>query len=230
MAEKEKGCDTSINNSECSDDKNNSNDTSMSINSSEDSSDDSSSINSSDSSKDSDYSTDKFLSNSNRNNINNIIIKESINSAQAACNIINILDAEDQVAQKKAEYPVWGGSRPGRAPNKDRNFHNAFLKLKKDYFSGNNSTYNEDDFAVRFRVSRNVFNRVYNKLMGIDPFIQKFDATGKKGIHPLVKLCACFRIMAYGDSFDREDENFRLSRSSLQSIFNDFCNLILTSF
>jgi hypothetical protein len=42
--------------------------------------------------------------------------------------------------------------------------------------------------------------------MGRDPFIQKQDVTGKMGVHPLVKLVACLRYIAYGDAYDR-DEN-----------------------
>lgn len=66
--------------------------------------------------------------------------------------------------------------------------------------------------------------------MGVNPFIQKWDATGKKGIHPLVKLVSCFRIIAYGDSYDREDENLRLSKTSLRNIYRSFCKLILIHF
>ena len=39
---------------------------------------------------------------------------------------------------------VWGGSLPGKAPNKNRDFMGAHAKLVEHYFSGTESLYNED--------------------------------------------------------------------------------------
>lgn len=101
----------------------------------------------------------------------------------------------------------WGGARKGKAPNKERDFALAYSQLVKDYFNGRDSVYNEVDFERRFRMSRALFNVIHDRLMGKEPFVQKYDATGKLGIRPLVKLVACLRFLAYGDSYDREDEN-----------------------
>jgi Plant transposon protein len=117
-----------------------------------------------------------------------------------------------------------------RSPNKERDFAFAFEKLTKDYFSGPDSVYDEVDFTRRFRVSRAIFNRIHGKLFGKDPFIQKQDFLGNLGIHPLVKLVACFRYIAYGDAFDREDENLRLSQTSLKMLVPSFCKLIIQEF
>lgn len=62
---------------------------------------------------------------------------------------------------------------------------------------------------------RDMFNAIHDRLMGKEPFAQKFDATGKMGIRPLVKLVACPRHIACGDACDREDENMRLAQSTL---------------
>jgi Plant transposon protein len=121
-------------------------------------------------------------------------------------------------------------ARGPRAPNKSRDFKGAHEQLTKDYFNGTESIYNERDFERRFRVPRSVFNVVHNRLMGVDPFIHKTDCFGNKGIYPLVKLVASFRFLAYGDSYDREDENLRIAESTLNAIVRQFCNLLVTSF
>ena len=44
----------------------------------------------------------------------------------------------------------WGGSQPGKSPNKDRDFAGAHEQLTKDYFSGQNSVYDDQDFNHHF--------------------------------------------------------------------------------
>lgn len=189
-----------------------------------------SSSNNSTSDSEDDNSEDESLNDTNRTNLNNFITKACINESETACNLIHSLMKENELIALQQNVPKWGGSRPGRSANKDRDFDFAYTKLKKDYFSGHQSTYDERNFETRFRVSRRVFNTVYNKLYGLDPFIHKVDALGKKGIHPLVRLTSCFRLIAYGDSCDREDENMRLSRSSMNDALKSFCNLIIEQF
>ena len=134
-------------------------------------------------------------------------MQTAINESELICNRWIIIENEC-IKALNDDTPTWGGSRPGKSANKARNFEAAYEKLIKEYFSGEDSIYHENDFKTRFRVSRKVFNLVYNNVIGIDPFIQKYDAKKKKGINPLVRLAACFRALAYGNSFDREDENF----------------------
>jgi hypothetical protein len=43
-----------------------------------------------------------------------------------------------------------GGSMPGKATNKNRDFEDAYQRLIRDYFSGINSVYDEVDFEQRF--------------------------------------------------------------------------------
>lgn len=68
---------------------------------------------------------------------------------------------------------------------------------------------------------------VHDKLLGIDPFVHKRDCFGNWGMYPLVKVVACFRFLAYGDSYDREDENLRLVESTLNGIGRSFCKLMI---
>ena len=97
-------------------------------------------------------------------------------------------------------------TRKGKSPNKDRDFVLANQLVIKHYFNGRDSIYDEKDFERRFRCPRSVYNRVHDALMGQDPFVHKKDCTGKMGVHPLVKLIACFGHIAHGDALDGEDE------------------------
>lgn len=130
--------------------------------------------------------------------------------------------SSDEEGVKKRSYD--------KRPNKSRDFLAAHQQTIKFYFSGRDSVYSEADFERRFRMPRLVFNRIHDELMGVDPFTQKKDATNKLGISPLVKLVACCRHIAYGDAYDRDDENLQLSESVLASVTKDFCKLIIEKF
>ena len=66
--------------------------------------------------------------------------------------------------------PQWGGSRPGRAPNKACNFAAATAKLQNDDFNGENSVYSEADSERQFCMPRSVYEDVEAIILGNDPF------------------------------------------------------------
>ena len=73
--------------------------------------------------------------------------------AAAATSVLNIMGAvaaraieEDEEMSDVEGTPVWGGSSPGKAPNKSRDFSGAHKKVIEQYFSGEASIYNEVDF------------------------------------------------------------------------------------
>jgi Plant transposon protein len=117
-----------------------------------------------------------------------------------------------------------------KTPNKQRDFKAANDLLVAHYFSGRESLYNEADFERRFRMPRSVFQRIHDASMGTDPFIHKEDATKKLGLYPLVKLVACLRHLAYGDAYDREDENLQISETALAQLTKQFCRLVVERF
>jgi hypothetical protein len=119
---------------------------------------------------------------------------------------------------------------PGKAPNKDRDFREAYDRVVKDYFSGVDSIYNESDFERRFRVTRSIFKRIYDKILNFGLFSHHCDALGKHGIYPLVRTVACFRFLAYGDTFDRNDEYLHISETSTANLVKQFCQLIVQHF
>jgi len=89
------------------------------------------------------------------------------------------------------------------------------------------SVYSEDHFERRFGVPRKVFEKVKEHIMGESFFVQREDCTGKKGIHPLVQLVSCFRILSYGDCSDRSDEYLQISETVACESFKEFCRLVV---
>ena len=132
--------------------------------------------------------------------------------------------SEEEAAPKR------GGSKKGRAPNKNRDFVGAYHKVVIMYFNGRQSTYDERDFERRFRCPRSVWNRIHDDFMGQDPFVHKKDATGRWGIYPLVKLVGCFRYIAYGDAFDRDDENLQIGESTLEQYCKQWSKMMVAQY
>jgi len=99
------------------------------------------------------------------------------------------------------------GSVPGRRPNKHRDFRSGLRAIVRDYFGldGSPPVHDEADFERRFRVPRSVFLRIYHAVRG-RPFVaQRNNATGRPQAHPLQKVVAAFRVIAYGEAPDRTD-------------------------
>jgi hypothetical protein len=119
-----------------------------------------------------------------------------------------------------------GGSRVGRRPNIERGFDEAVNRLNDDYFEPI-PKYNDRLFARRFRMPRAVFDRIYTTISTRPEFVHKIDALGKKGIHPLQRVLAALRLLAYGTAADAVDEFVRISESSaldsLRSIASATC-------
>ena len=130
----------------------------------------------------------------------------------------------------KTEEPGPGGSRLGRKPNAERDFEDGYERIYKDYFA-ENSVYCPRLFRRRFRMRRELFLRIFEGVREQDSwFEQKIDALGKKGLHPLQKVVAAFRILAYGSSYDMVDEYVRISESSASDCLDHFCSAVDAKF
>ena len=132
---------------------------------------------------------------------------------------------EEVLTSSDEEEGQHGGSKVGRAPNKKRDFTPACQRVVNNYFNGPQSVYDDKDFECRFRMSRRIFNQIYDAVMGTDPFVQKKDCLGKLGIHPLVKL-----HIAYGDAYDCEDENLCIGEATLPPMVKRYCKIIKEEF
>jgi len=116
----------------------------------------------------------------------------SINdSAYSNTNLVATTTASATVAIADEMDGQWGGSQPGRAANLPRDFQGASRRLRRQYFSGADSIYNESHFERRFRMPRSVFDFLWNRIKGIPPFVQTENSVTKKpGIDPLVRFVA----------------------------------------
>jgi len=118
-------------------------------------------------------------------------------------------------AKRIARRWLYRGSTAGRRGIKRRDFAAGVHAILRDYFGvgGELPIYDDRDFATRFSVPRAVFRRIYLAVKD-EPFVQqRINATGKLQAHPLQKVAAAFRVIAYGEAADQADEYVRLSRT-----------------
>ncbi|XP_038713417.1 putative nuclease HARBI1 [Tripterygium wilfordii] len=122
-----------------------------------------------------------------------------------------------------------GGSTPGRVFI-DRNRKEGHEKLVRDYFSAN-PTYNEKIFRRRYRMSRDLFNRIHEGVVSYDNyFIQSRDTVNKVGLSSLQKVTAALRMMAYGVSADMIDENLQIAESTANEAMKKFVEAVIVVF
>jgi len=153
------------------------------------------------------------------------------NNSAAGALAVMIIKLEDKEEDNEEKLP-WGGLRPGRAPNKERNFETVLQTLKAHYFSGVDSLYNEDDFERHFRMKQHFFNKLYKRIHGCDPFIQK--RLHRKKWHsstvPIRGMFACLHHFAYGNACDCQDEYLQLSKLALSDSVKAFASLVTENF
>jgi hypothetical protein len=151
----------------------------------------------------------------------------------AVAAVLHVMATEDDSEEDEDDEnirPPWGGSAPGRRPNKNRDFAGADLLIRQHYFSGDASTYDEKDFERRFVLSRVLFCRIFEALKDLPDFRQKKDALGRKGITPLCRVTACLRVLAYGDPSDRIDEYVQMSESAIAQSLKKFTSKVIELF
>lgn len=126
----------------------------------------------------------------------------------------------------------WGGSVKGKAANIQRDFDATYKRLVSQYFNGDDSLYTTSMFRRRFRVSPSIFQRVYHQLHGKGVFKAEGtkDALGRECIHPLVRMTAVFRMLAYGTAADSQDENLQISETVAANALRSFCQLLILEF
>jgi hypothetical protein len=132
---------------------------------------------------------------------------------------------QKEIERRMLFYRFPGGSKKGRKIIM-RDFDAAFQTLMRHYFV-ENSLYPVKLFSRRFRVSKEIFERVYHACLKHPVFRHEKNAAGRRGIHPLVKTTACFRHIAYGTSADQLDECFQISESTFLESRLAFCDVWL---
>jgi hypothetical protein len=110
-----------------------------------------------------------------------------------------------------------GGSRPGKAANKTRDFAAGHRRLMLYYFwppdvlqeSGCGPVYDERDFERRFSMPRSVFSRIFTAVIADNDYLRlglKPNAIGNLGATPLQKVVAAMRQLSLGIGADAVDE------------------------
>ena len=120
-----------------------------------------------------------------------------------------------------------GGSRPGKKPNKRRDFEEAHRRIVSHYFSPE-SLYTETDFRRRYRMPKRLFNRLMEEIPSNNAFFQQRpDCTGKMGASTLLKLIASVKMLADGISADSKDEYCQLGESTILNCMKQFCGTVV---
>ncbi|OWZ11810.1 Ribosomal protein [Phytophthora megakarya] len=124
-------------------------------------------------------------------------------------------------------YHRWELTIPGRAPNKKRDASGRHTRLLEQYF-GPDPVYNARDVRTRFRMTQRLFLRILQGVVETDSyFVQRRDATGKRGIFILLKVTAALRQLAYSVAADSIDENLELSASTALECVKRFCHAVI---
>jgi hypothetical protein len=135
-----------------------------------------------------------------------------------------LLDEDDQTEQIE---PVHGGSKPGKRPNRPRDFEGSYQRLLHQYFS-ENPLYDDEIFRRRFRMARPLFLKIAEAVEQHDEYFQQRpDACGKMGLRPIVKITAALRMLAYGGAADCNDEYLQLSETTSLQSMDRFCDAIV---
>lgn len=138
--------------------------------------------------------------------------------------------AHQRSMRKKQRHRRRGGSMPGKRANKKRDFRGRWDRFYHLYFS-NEPVYSDEQFRRRFRMRRELFQRICDKVTQHDIYFQqKVDCTGKRGIHPIMKVIAAFRVLAYGCSADSLDENLEISETVVYECVKKFTKAVIECF
>ena len=118
-----------------------------------------------------------------------------------------------ELERSNAMRYVLGGSLPGKSANKKRNFQGRWARIYQLYFA-TNPVYSPEQFRRRFRMRKQLFQRICDTVIAHDNFFQhRRNCTGTLGIHPMMKIIAAFRVLCYGSSADSLDENLEISET-----------------
>jgi len=158
------------------------------------------------------------------------LIAMAVALTAAAMEAIALLDRFLLDEQPVDRQRPWGGSPKGRAPNANRDFAGAYKRVMENYFSSDGSKYNEEKFERRFRMSRHRFALIYQRIQGRGSFVIRRDAAHVTGIHPLVRMVAVLRVLAYDMPADSLDENLEMSETVVIDSVKEFCQLLVEEF
>ncbi|XP_071685104.1 uncharacterized protein [Lolium perenne] len=134
-----------------------------------------------------------------------------------------------QQEQERLNAPRHRGSVPGHLViNRER--AEGCIRLHRDYFA-EDTGYPARLFRQRFRMHRPLFLHIAGAVEHHDRwFKQKKNNAGVLGLHPLQKITAVFRMLAYGISADATDDYCRLGKSTTLKSLRRFVRAVIEIF
>jgi hypothetical protein len=137
-------------------------------------------------------------------------------------------EAEEKLEQIRSRKH--GGSRLGRAPNLFHEHALGHAQLWQDYFA-EDCIYPPSLFRRRFRMRRELYNRIHSKIVQQHQFFQQRpDAVGRPGLSSHQKMTTALRILCYGTAADAADEYVRIGESTAINAFKEFVEAVVLSF
>jgi hypothetical protein len=129
---------------------------------------------------------------------------------------------------EEEEQPVvWGGSRPGKAPNLERH-RVMYAHLWFNDFWGASPVYNAMYFRRFFKFPIGLFNNIVERIVLHDSyFIQRTDACGRIGLSTFQMVCSTFRLLTSGVSSMEFDDKYRMAASTGMECFKRFCEAVI---
>ena len=111
---------------------------------------------------------------------------------------------------------------------RDRHFYHE--NMMHDYFY-HNCVYSDMDFQRRFRMGRNLTQRIIAELCQVQPlFNYQYDARHIRGFSPEQKVTAALRILCYGLPADATDDYIRMGKTTAFRYLRLFCTTIVDHF
>ncbi|KAJ0519268.1 uncharacterized protein LOC110891285 [Helianthus annuus] len=96
-------------------------------------------------------------------------------------------------------------------------------RLMKDYFDAA-PVHGPNVFRRRFRMSQRLFLRINNDLENTyDFFKQRMDARGYLGFTSIQKVTSALRVLAYGNTYDINDEYLKMAEKTTRDTLEHFC-------
>lgn len=132
-----------------------------------------------------------------------------------------------------SEKPVYTGSRPGRAPNRDLGVNDASKQLDKDFFcrlAPGQPLYTEAEFERKFRIPRELYESLRLRIVETDTFfLPKQDAAGRSGGSTDLKIYAAVLMLSEGRTGFSVSRETRMSERQVEKCTKRFVRAVVDS-
>lgn len=142
--------------------------------------------------------------------------------------LVDVTAVNPTTKQRRKKAKIRGGSRPGKAANLKRDHAAGPERLWNDYFAPD-PIYPPKLFKRRFRMSRQVFDRLHDAVVEHDGYFVQRPA-GKLELSSHQKITAALRMYSKGEAADGTDEYIRIGESTAMKSFTRFTDAVISCF